>query len=124
MQLAENGDPELTQMGVPTVFERPKQKTSVRCSASSSAAPRCRDPSLLLPVCRQNALQCCERGSKRPSRTPALIAEAEKMCSTVSSYRLPRSKTFIKTTFATDPVLIEKVRNAYSGKREERRSVS
>ena len=71
MQLAENGDPELTQMGVPTVFSnRPKQKPSVRCSALSSAAPRCRDPSLLLPVCRQNALQCCERGSKRPSKTP------------------------------------------------------
>ncbi len=116
MQLAENGDPELTQMGVPTVFEQAKTEAQRQMLGIVFRSAKMSRPFAAPPGLPPERLAMLRAGFEAAVKDPALIAEAEKMSSTVTFVSSAQIEDLLKTTFATDPVLIEKVRNAYSGK--------
>jgi tripartite-type tricarboxylate transporter receptor subunit TctC len=116
MQLAENGDPELTQRGVPTVFEQARTDAQRQMLGIVFRSAKMSRPFAAPPGLPPERLAMLRAGFEAAVKDPALIAEAEKMGATISFVSSPQIEALLKTTFATDPALIEKVRNAYSGK--------
>jgi tripartite-type tricarboxylate transporter receptor subunit TctC len=116
MQLAEIGDPELTQMGIPTVFEQAKTEAQRQMLGIVFRSAKMSRPFAAPPGVPAERLAMMRAGFEAAVKDPALIAEAEKMSSTVTFVSSGQIEDLLKATFATDPALIEKVRNAYSGK--------
>jgi tripartite-type tricarboxylate transporter receptor subunit TctC len=115
MQLAENGDPELTKMGIPTVFEKAstgaqRQMLGVVFRSVMMSRPFAAPPGV--PAERLAMLRAAFEAAVKDT---ALIGEAAKTGMDVEFISSARIENLLKDTFATDPALIEKVRNAYSG---------
>src|SRR5262249_14075635 len=116
LQLAENGDPELTKMGIPTIFEKAstdaqRQMLGVVFRSVMMSRPFAAPPGL--PAERLALLRAAFEAAVKDA---ALIDEAAKTGMMVEFISAARIEKLFKDAFATDPALIEKVRNAYSGK--------
>jgi hypothetical protein len=116
MQLAEHADPELEKMGVPTAFQKAStdiQRQMLGVVFRSVMMSRPFAAPLGLPAERLAMLRAAFEAAVEDS---ALIGEAAKTGMKVEFISPARIEDNLKATFATDPALIEKVRNAYSGK--------
>ena len=116
MQLAEHADPELEKMGVPTAFQKAStdiQRQMLGVVFRSVMMSRPFVAPLGLPAERLAMLRAAFEAAVEDS---ALIGEAAKTGMKVEFISPARIEDNLKATFATDPALIEKVRNAYSGK--------
>jgi tripartite-type tricarboxylate transporter receptor subunit TctC len=116
MQLAPVGDPELTKMNIPTVFERAKteeQRKMLTIVFGSVALSR---PFVAPPGLPPERLALLRRGFEAAVKDPALIADATSKGFVVEFIAPGFIEGIIKSAFGSDPALIEKVRAAYSGK--------
>jgi tripartite-type tricarboxylate transporter receptor subunit TctC len=116
MQLAPVGDPELTRMNIPTVFERAKteeQRQMLNIVFGSVALSR---PFTAPPGLPPERLALLRKGFEAAVKDPALIADATSKGFVVEFIAPDFVEGIIRKAFAADPTLIEKVRAAYSGK--------
>jgi len=116
MQLAPVGDPELTAMRIPTVFERAKteeQRSMLNIVFGSVALSR---PYVAPPDLPPERLALLRQGFEAAVKDPALVADANSKGFVVEFIAADFVEGIIRKAFAADPALIEKVRNAYSGK--------
>ena len=116
MQLAPVGDPELTKMKIPTVFERAKtdeQRQMLNIVFGSVALSR---PFVAPPDLPPERLALLRRGFEAAVKDPALVADATSKGFVVEFISPEFIEGIIKKAFAADPTLIDKVRAAYSGK--------
>jgi len=116
MQLAPVGDPELTKMKIPTVFERAKtdeQRQMLNIVFGSVALSR---PFVAPPELPAGRLALLRRGFEAAVKDPALIADATSKGFVVEFISPEFIEGIIRNAFAANPTLIEKVRAAYSGK--------
>jgi hypothetical protein len=116
MQLAPVGDPELTAMKIPTVFERAKtdeQRAMLNIVFGSVALSR---PFVAPPGLAADRLAMLRKGFEAAVTDPALVADAKGKNFVVEFITPGFVEDIVKKAFAADPALIEKVRNAYSGK--------
>ena len=116
MQLAPVGDPELTKMKIPTVFERAKtdeQRQMLNTVFGSVALSR---PFVAPPELPAGRLALLRRGFEAAVKDPALIADATSKGFVVEFISPEFIEGIIRNAFAANPTLIEKVRAAYSGK--------
>ena len=116
MQLAPVGDPELTAMKIPTVFERAKtdeQRQMLNIVFGSVALSR---PFVAPPDLPPERLALLRKGFEAAVKDPALIADATARAIVVEFISPAFVEDIVRKAFAADPALIEKVRNAYSGK--------
>ena len=116
MQLAPVGDPELTAMNIPTVFDRAKtdeQRQMLNIVFGSVALSR---PYVAPPDLPPDRLATLRKGFEAAVKDPALIADANSKGFVVQFVPASFVEDIIRRAFAADPALIEKVRNAYSGK--------
>jgi hypothetical protein len=115
LQLAENGDPELTKMGIPTVFEKAstdaqRQMLGVVFRSVTMSRPFAAPPGV--PAERLTMLRVAFEAAVKDA---TLMDEAAKTGMEVEFISSARIEKLLRDTFATEPTLIEKVRNAYSG---------
>jgi hypothetical protein len=116
MQLAPVGDPELTKMNIPTVFERAKtdeQRQMLTIVFGSVALSR---PFVAPPDLPPARLALLRRGFEAAVKDPALVADATSKGFVVEFISAEFIEGIIKKAFAANPTLIDKVRAAYSGK--------
>jgi len=116
MQLAPVGDPELTKMNIPTVFERAKtdeQRQMLNIVFGSVALSR---PFVAPPDLPAGRLALLRKGFEAAVKDPALIADATSKGFVVEFISPEFIEGIIRNAFAANPTLIEKVRAAYSGK--------
>jgi len=116
MQLAPVGDPELTKMKIPTVFERAKtdeQRQMLNIVFGSVALSR---PFVAPPDLPAGRLALLRSGFEAAVKDPALIADATSKGFVVEFISPEFIEGIIRNAFAANPTLIEKVRAAYSGK--------
>ena len=116
MQLAPVGDPELTAMNIPTVFERTKtdeQRQMLNIVFGSVALSR---PYVAPPNLPPERLAMLRKGFEAAVKDPALVADATSKGFVVQFVSASFVEDIIRRAFAADFALIEKVRNAYSGK--------
>jgi hypothetical protein len=116
MQLAPVGDPELTKMNIPTVFERAKtdeQRQMLNIVFGSVALSR---PFAAPPDLPPERLALLRKGFEAAVKDPALIADATQKGFVVEFIAADFIEGIVKNAFAANPALIEKVRAAYSGK--------
>jgi tripartite-type tricarboxylate transporter receptor subunit TctC len=116
MQLAPVGDPELTAMNIPTVFERAKtdeQRQMLNIVFGSVALSR---PFVAPPGLPPERLALLRKGFEAAVKDPALVADANAKGFVVEFIAPGFVEGIIKKAFAANPDLIEKVRAAYSGK--------
>jgi hypothetical protein len=116
MQLAPVGDPELTKMKIPTVFERAKtdeQRQMLNIVFGSVALSR---PFVAPPDLPAGRLALLRSGFEAAVKDPALIADATSKGFVVEFISPEFIEGIIRNAFAANPALIEKVRAAYSGK--------
>ncbi|MBX9778622.1 MAG: hypothetical protein K2Y71_29985 [Xanthobacteraceae bacterium] len=116
MQLAPVGDPELTKMNIPTVFERAKtdeQRQMLNIVFGSVALSR---PYVAPPGLPPERLALLRRGFEAAVRDPALVADANSKNFVVEFIPAEFVEGIVRKAFAANPALIEKVRAAYSGK--------
>jgi tripartite-type tricarboxylate transporter receptor subunit TctC len=118
MQLAKTGDPELTQMKIPTVFELASTNEQRRMLAIVFGSAIMSRPFTAPPGLPSDRLALLRTAFEETLKDPALIADGEKIGTPAEFISAEQIKNLLKTTFATAPLLIEKVRNAYSGKDE------
>lgn len=116
LQLAENGDPELTKMGIPTVFEKASTEAERQMLAIVFRSVMMSRPFATPPGVPGERLALLRAGFEAAVKDPALIGEAEKIGIKIEFTSPGQIEGLLRATFATDPALIEKVRNAYSGK--------
>lgn len=116
MQLAPVGDPELTAMKIPTVFERVStdvQRQMLNIVFGSVAFSR---PYVAPPGLPPERLALLRQAFEAAVRDPAMAADA-KGKGFIVEYVSPRViEDLLRNAYAADPALIAKVRNAYSGK--------
>ena len=116
MQLAPIGDPELTQMRIPTVFERAttdEQRQMLNIVFGSVAFSR---PYVAPPGVPPERLAMLRQAFEATMKDPALIADANEK-GFIAEYIAPVViEELIRNAYAADPAFIERVRNAYSGK--------
>ena len=116
MQLAPVGDPELTVMKIPTVFDRAKtdeQRQMLNIVFGSVALSR---PFVAPPDLPPERLSLLRRGFESTVKDPALIADAASKGYVVEFISPAFVEDIVRKAFAADPALIEKVRSVYSGK--------
>jgi len=116
MQLAPVGDPELTKMNVPTVFERAKtdeQRQMLNIVFGSVALSR---PFVAPPGLPPERLAMLRKAFEAAVKDPALIADANSKGFVVEFIAPGFIEGIIKNAYAADRALVEKVRAAYSGK--------
>ena len=116
MQLAPVGDPELTKMNIPTVFERAKtdeQRQMLNIVFGSVALSR---PYVAPPDLPPERLALLRKGFEAAVRDPELIADANSKGFVVEYISAEFVEGIVRKAFAADPALIEKVRSAYSGR--------
>ncbi len=116
MQLAPTGDPELTAMNIPTVFERAKteeQRQMLNIVFGSVALSR---PFVAPPGLPPERLALLRKGFEAAVKDPALVADANGKGFVVEFIAPGFVEDIIKKAFAASPDLIGKVRAAYSGK--------
>ena len=116
MQLVPVGDLELTAMKILTVFERAKTDEQ-----RADAQYRVRQRGALAAVCRSarssaERLALLRKGFEAAVKDPALVADANIRGFVVEFIAPDFVEGIVRKAFAADPALIEKVRNAYSGK--------
>jgi tripartite-type tricarboxylate transporter receptor subunit TctC len=115
LQLAERGEPELTQMGVPTVFEKASTEAQRQMLGIVFRSAKMSRPFAAPPGLPPERLAMLRAGFEAAVKDPALISEAEKIGVTVTYVSWTEIENLLKETFAADPALIDRVRNAYSG---------
>jgi tripartite-type tricarboxylate transporter receptor subunit TctC len=116
MQLAPVGDPELTAMNIPTVFERARtdeQRQMLNIVFGSVALSR---PFVAPPDLPPERLALLRKGFEAAVKDPELIADATQRGYVVEFIAPEFIEGIVKKAFAANPALIEKVRAAYSGK--------
>lgn len=116
MQLAPVGDPELTKMNIPTVFERAKtdgQRQMLNIVFGSVALSR---PFVAPPDLPPERLALLRKAFEAAVKDPTLIADATQKGFVVEFIAPEFIEDIVKKAFAVNPALIEKVRAAYSGK--------
>jgi tripartite-type tricarboxylate transporter receptor subunit TctC len=116
MQLAPVGDPELTAMGIPTVFERAKTdelRQMLNIVFGSVALSR---PYVAPPDLPPERLALLRRGFEAALKDPALLDDARQRGFVAEFISGDFVEGIVRKAFAADPALIEKVRAAYSGK--------
>jgi tripartite-type tricarboxylate transporter receptor subunit TctC len=114
MQLAPVGDPELTQMKIPTVFERAttdEQRRMLGIVFGSVAMAR---PFAAPPGVPPERLAQLRTAFAAAVQDPELIADAESKSFHVNFVSAQAVQDTVEKAFAADPALIEKVRNVYS----------
>jgi tripartite-type tricarboxylate transporter receptor subunit TctC len=116
LQLAENGDPELTKMGIPTVFEKASTDAQRQMLGVVFRSVMMSRPFAAPPGVPPDRLAMLRAAFEAAVKDAALIGEAAKTGMEVEFISSARIEKLLKDTFATDPSLIEKVRDAYSGK--------
>ncbi|MCC6889473.1 MAG: hypothetical protein IT536_13140 [Hyphomicrobiales bacterium] len=116
LQLAENGDPELAKMGIPTVFEKASTDAQRQMLGVVFRSVMMSRPFAAPPGVPPERLAMLRAAFEAAVKDPALISDAAKTGMDVEFISSARIEKLLKETFATDPALIEKVRNAYSGK--------
>jgi tripartite-type tricarboxylate transporter receptor subunit TctC len=116
MQLAPVGDPELTKMNIPTVFERAKtdeQRQMLNIVFGSVALSR---PYVAPPGLPPDRLALLRQAFEAALKDPALIADANSKGFVAEFVSAEFVEGIVRKAFAANPALIEKVRAAYSGK--------
>jgi tripartite-type tricarboxylate transporter receptor subunit TctC len=115
MQLAAVGDPELTQMKIPTAFERAKtdeQRRMLDIVFGSVAMSR---PFAMPPGLPAERLALLRAAFAAAVKDPALIADADAKGFLVNFVSAAALEEIVTKAFVTDPALVEKVREVYSG---------
>lgn len=115
MQLAAIGDAELTQMKIPTVFERAKtdeQRRMLDIVFGSVAMSR---PFAVPPGLPAERLALLRAAFAAAVKDPALVADAVTKGFLVNFVSAASVGGTVTKAFETDPALIEKVRTVYSG---------
>jgi tripartite-type tricarboxylate transporter receptor subunit TctC len=115
LQLAENGDPELTKMGIPTVFEKASTDAQRQMLGVVFRSVMMSRPFAAPPGVPAERLTMLRAAFEAAVKDPALIDEAAKTGMEVEFISPARIQQLLRDTFDTEPALIEKVRNAYSG---------
>jgi tripartite-type tricarboxylate transporter receptor subunit TctC len=116
MQLAPTGDPELTAMGIPTVYDRATtddQRVMLNIVFGSVALSR---PFAAPPGLPPERLALLRKGFEAAVKDPALIADATAKKAVVQFVPPGLIEGIVGKAYAANPALIERVRNAYSGK--------
>lgn len=116
MQLAPVGDPELNAMNIPTVFERAKtdeQRAMLNIVFGSVALSR---PFVAPPGLAPERLAMLRQAFEAAVKDPALVADAKQRGFVVEFIAPDFVGEIVRKAFASEPALIDKVRNAYSGK--------
>jgi hypothetical protein len=116
MQLAPTGDPELTQMKIPTVFEKAATQDQRRMLAIVFSSVMMSRPFSAPPGLPAERLAMLRMAFEAAVKDPALIADGEKIGAPVEFISSGQIESLLSKTFSSDPALIEKARNAYSGK--------
>jgi tripartite-type tricarboxylate transporter receptor subunit TctC len=116
MQLAPTGDPELTRMNIPTVFDRAtsdEQRQMLNTVFGSVGMSR---PFVAPPDLPPERLAMLRKGFEEAVKDPSLIADAAGKGFVVEFIAPQSIEAIISNAYGADPRLIDKVRAAYSGK--------
>jgi tripartite-type tricarboxylate transporter receptor subunit TctC len=103
-------------MGIPTVFEKASTEAERQMLAIVFRSVMMSRPFATPPGVPGERLAVLRAGFEAAVKDPALIGEAEKIGIKIEFTSPGQIEGLLRATFATDPALIEKVRNAYSGK--------
>jgi tripartite-type tricarboxylate transporter receptor subunit TctC len=115
MQLAATGDPELTQMQIPTVFDRAKTNEQRRMLDIVFGSVAMSRPFAAPPGLPPERLALLRAGFAAAVNDPALVADAAAKGFSVKLVSGSSVDDIVTKAFATDPILIMKVRTVYSG---------
>jgi tripartite-type tricarboxylate transporter receptor subunit TctC len=115
VQLAAVGDPELTRMKIPTVFERAKTDERRRMLDIVFGSVAMSRPFAAPPSLPAERLALLRAAFAAAVKDPALVADAAAKSFLVHFVSAQAVEDIVTKAFATDPALIEKVRKVYSG---------
>jgi hypothetical protein len=115
MQLAANGDPELTAEGVPTVLDlatSDEQKQMLRVVFASAAMAR---PFTAPPGVPPTRLAALRKAFEKAAKDPDLIADGLKSSNEISFVSPDDVLALIKASYSTPPELLAKLKTAAAG---------
>jgi tripartite-type tricarboxylate transporter receptor subunit TctC len=114
LQLALEGDPELDAQKIPTVLDlakTPEEKQIVQLTFSGVSVAR---PFVTPPGLPPDRLAMLRKAFDETARDPEMIAEAARGKNTIRFTPAARMEEIISRVYATDPVLVHKVRGVMS----------
>lgn len=115
MQIAIDGDPELTAKGVPTALElarAPEQKAQLRVALASGLVAR---PFTAPPGVDAERLRLLREAFRKTAADPDFLAESERLQLPVSLVDGERLSELVRDIYDTDPALLAQVKAAWGG---------
>jgi tripartite-type tricarboxylate transporter receptor subunit TctC len=115
MQIAIDGDPELTAKGVPTALDltkTPEQKAQLRVALASGLVAR---PFTAPPNLDPDRLRALRDAFEKTAADQDFVAESERLQLPISFVDGEQLSTLVRDIYKTDPALLAQVKAAWSG---------